>query len=131
QLAAQKEVRGLEIAPLVGVHGLALATGKLYFTAEADKKIARYDPALDRIDWQFETGQNTTHMLLPTKDLRTIFTSNISSDSVSAIQQNADGGWTPTVIPVGTGPGGFALPPAARAGRSARSRDGGASRIDV
>ena len=68
-------------------HGLAVAGGKLYFTAEADKKIGRYDPATDKIDWQFETGQNGTHMVLPTKDARTIFTSNIASDSVSIIQQ--------------------------------------------
>ena len=35
---------------------------------EADKKIARYDPATDKIDWQFETGQATTHMVLPARD---------------------------------------------------------------
>src|SRR5262249_4591998 len=71
-IAAQKEVRRIDVAPLSRPHGLAFADGKLYFTVEADKKIARYDPAADRIDWQFETGQNTTHMLLPTKDVRTI-----------------------------------------------------------
>src|SRR5262249_22695172 len=130
-IAAQKEVRRIEIAPLSRVHGLAFANGKLYFTAEADKKIARYDPALDRIDWQFETGQNTTHMLLPTKDLRTIFTSNISADSVSAIQQNADGSWTQTAIPVGKGPEGIDLSPDGREVWSAHSRDGGVSVIDV
>src|SRR5438067_3255525 len=99
-IAAQKELRRIDVAPLSRPHGLAFASGKLYFTAEADKKIARYDPAADRIDWQFETGQNATHMVLPTRDLRTIFTSNISSDSVSAIQQGADGVWTQTIIHV-------------------------------
>ncbi|HMF97660.1 MAG TPA: cytochrome D1 domain-containing protein [Vicinamibacterales bacterium] len=130
-IAAQKEVRRIEVAPLSRPHGLAFANGKLYFTAEADKKIARYDPATDKIDWQFETGQGATHMLLPTKDLRTIFTSNISSDSVSAIQQNADGGWTQTVIPVGKGPEGIDLSPDGRDVWSAHSRDGGVSVIDV
>ena len=74
-------------AAVAGRTASPFASGKLYFTAEADKKIARYDPATDKIDWQFETGQNGTHMVLPTKDARTIFTSNIASDSVSIIQQ--------------------------------------------
>lgn len=130
-IAAQKELRRIDVVPLSRPHGLAFTNGKLYFTAEADKKIARYDPATDRIDWQFETGQNTTHMILPTKDLRTIFTSNISSDSVSAIQRGADGTWSQTVIPVGKGPEGIDLSPNGREIWSAHSRDGAVSIIDV
>jgi YVTN family beta-propeller protein len=130
-LASQKEVRRIDVAPLSRPHGLAFANGKLYFTAEADKKIARYDPSTDRIDWQFETGQATTHMVLPTKDARTIFTSNIGGDSVSAIQQGSDGAWTQTVIPVGKGPEGIDLSPNGREVWSAHSRDGGVSVIDV
>src|SRR5207248_1941973 len=130
-IAAQKELRRIDVAPLSRPHGLAFTQGKLYFTAEADKKIARYDPAADRIDWQFETGQNTTHMVLPTRDLRTIFTSNISSDSVSAIQQGADGVWTQTIVHVGNGPEGIDLSPNGREVWSAHSRDGGVSIIDV
>jgi YVTN family beta-propeller protein len=130
-LASQKEVRRIDVTPLSRPHGLAFANGKLYFTAEADKKIARYDPATDRIDWQFDTGQATTHMVLPTKDARTIFTSNIGGDSVSAIQQGSDGAWTQTVIPVGKGPEGIDLSPNGREVWSAHSRDGGVSIIDV
>ena len=130
-LASQKEVRRIDVAPLSRPHGLAFANGTLYFTAETDKKIARYDPATNMIDWQFETGQTTTHMVLPTKDARTLFTSNISSDSVSAIQQGADGAWTQTVIPVGKGPEGIDLSPDGREVWSAHSRDGGVSIIDV
>ena len=130
-LAAQKELRRIDVSPLSRPHGLAFANGKLYFTAEADRKIARYDPATDTIDWQFDTGQSTTHMLLLTKDARTIFTSNIGSDSVSAIQQGADGTWTQTVIPVGKGPEGIDLSPDGREVWSAHSRDGGVSVIDV
>jgi YVTN family beta-propeller protein len=130
-IAAQKELRRIDVAPLSRPHGLAFANGKLYFTAEADKKIARYDPAADKIDWQFETGQNTTHMILLARDLRTIFTSNIGSDSVSAIQQGADGNWSQIVIPVGKGPEGIDLSPNGREVWSAHSRDGGVSIIDV
>src|SRR6478672_5891070 len=53
-LASQKELRRIEVAPLSRPHGLAFANGKLYFSAEADKKIARYDPATNKVDWQFE-----------------------------------------------------------------------------
>ena len=82
-LAAQKELRRIDVSPLRRPHGLWFANGKLYFTAEADKKIARYDPATDKIDWQFETGQNATHMVMLTKDGKTILTSNIASGTAS------------------------------------------------
>jgi YVTN family beta-propeller protein len=130
-LAAKKEVRRIDVAPLARPHGLAFAGGKLYFTAEADKKIARYDPATDKVDWQFETGQNATHMVLPAKDARTFFTSNIASDSVSVIQQAPDLSWTQTVVPVGKGPEGLDLSPDGRELWSAHSGDGGVSIIDV
>src|SRR4029078_13286218 len=77
------------------------------------------------------TGQNATHMVLPTKDLRTIFTSNIASNRVSAIEQASGGAWTQTVIAVGQGPEGIDLSPNGREVWSAHSRDGGVSVIDV
>lgn len=129
-IASGKELRRIDVAPLSRPHGLAFANGKLYFTAEADKKVARYDPAADKVDWQFETGQNATHMVLPTKDARTLFTSNISSDSISMIQEGG-GTWNQTVIPVGKGPEGLDLSPNGRELWSAHSRDGGVSVIDV
>jgi YVTN family beta-propeller protein len=130
-IAIQKELRRIDVAPLSRPHGLAFVSGKLYFTIEADKKIARYDPATDKIDWQFETGQTTTHMVLPSRDAKTIFTSNIGSDSVSMIEQGAGGQWTQTVIPVGKGPEGIDLSPDGKQVWSAHSRDGGVSIIDV
>src|SRR3954466_4416901 len=130
-LGTMKETRRIDVSPLSRPHGLAFVNGKLYFTAEADKKIARYDPASDKIDWQFETGQATTHMVLPTADARTIFTSNIGGASVSAIEQGADGAWKQTVIPVGKGPEGIDLSPDGRYIWSAHSQDGGVSIIDV
>jgi YVTN family beta-propeller protein len=129
-IAAKKETRRIDVAPLSRPHGLAFAGGKVYFTAEASKKIARYDPATNKVDWEFETGQTTTHMLLPMKDPRTIFTSNIGSDSVSMVEQSSSG-WTQTVIPVGKGPEGIDVSPNGREIWSAHSRDGGVSVIDV
>ena len=130
-LAAQKEVRRIDIAPLSRPHGLWFANGRVYFTAEADKKIARYDPATNNIDWLFETGQTGTHMVLVSKDGRTIVTSNIGSDSVSVIQQGSDGAWMHTLLNVGKGPEGIDLSPNGREIWSAHSRDGRVSVIDV
>lgn len=129
-IAAQKEVRRIDVAPLSRPHGLAFANGKLYFTIEADKKIASYDPKADKIDWQFETGQTGTHMVLPSKDGKTFFTSNIGGNSVSIIEQSG-GSWTQTVVPVGKGPEGIDLSPNGREIWSAHSQDGGISIIDV
>lgn len=128
---AQKELRRIDVAPLQRPHGLGFAGGKLYFTAETNKKVARYDPAADKVDWEFETGQNATHMVLPAKDARTLFTSNIGSDNVSIIQQGTGGTWTQTLVGVGQGPEGIDLSPDGTTVWSAHSRDGGVSVIDV
>jgi YVTN family beta-propeller protein len=129
-LAARKELRRIDVSPLSRPHGLWWANGRLYFTAEADQKIARYDPATNNIDWIFATNQNGTHMVLVSKDGRTIATSNIGSDSVSIMQQDG-GGWTHTLVTVGKGPEGLDLSPDGRYLWSAHSRDGGVSIIDV
>ncbi len=130
-IAALKEVRRIDVAPLNRPHGLAFAKGALYFTAEANKAIARYDPVTDKIDWKFETGRDGTHMVLIGRDAKIIFTSNIASDSISEIEQGPGGAWTQTIIPVGKGPEGIELSPDGREVWSAHSRDGGVSVIDV
>lgn len=130
-LAAQKELRRIDVSPLSRPHGIAVVNGKVYFTAEADKKIARYDPVTNNIDWLFETGQNSTHMLYVTRDARKIFTANIASDSISIIEQGGDGKWAHTIVSVGKGPEGLDLAPNGRELWTAHSRDGGVSIIDL
>jgi len=127
----KKELRRIDVTPLQRPHGLAFANGRLYFTAEANKKIGRYDPEANKIDWEFETGQNGTHMVLPSRDARTLFTSNISSNNVSAIQQAPDGSWKQTLIAVGKGPEGIDLSPDGKTVWSAHSGDGAVSVIDA
>jgi YVTN family beta-propeller protein len=130
-VAAKKELRRVDVSPLQRPHGLAFAGGKLYFTAETNKKIARYDPAANKIDWTFETGQDATHMVTIAKDLKTMFTANIASDSVSAIEPGADGAWHQSVIRVGKGPEGNDLTPDGKQLWTANSRDGSVSVVDV
>jgi YVTN family beta-propeller protein len=130
-IAARKELHRVDLTPLGRPHGLWVAGGKCYFTAEASKIVGRYDPDSNRIDWMLGTGQNTTHMVLVTPDLTKIFTANIGSDSISLIEPAGVGNWNQTVIPVGKGPEGFDLSPDGRQIWAANSRDGSVSVIDV
>ncbi len=130
-LAAHKELRRIDVSPLGRPHGLAVNGGKLYFTAEANKTIARYDPVKNAIDWRFETGQKTTHMIVVSKDAKRIFTSNIDSDSISIIDAGQGGAWTQTVVGVGKGPEALELSPDGSQIWTAHSRDGGVSAIDA
>src|SRR5579883_558677 len=56
-LVAQKPLATIDLGALAGPHGLAFVGGKLWFTAEVAKAIARYDPATKNIDWILGTGQ--------------------------------------------------------------------------
>jgi DNA-binding beta-propeller fold protein YncE len=67
-LVAQKALPDIDTGALNGPHGLAVVGGKLWFTAEGAKAIARYDPGSARIDWIMGTGQNRTHMIYVTSD---------------------------------------------------------------
>ncbi len=129
-VAAQKELRRVDLSPLGRPHGLAFADGKLYFTAEANRLIGRYDPRSNRVDWMFGTGQSSTHMVLVSRDLAHIFTANIGSDSISLLERAAQG-WNETAIPVGKGPEGMDLSPDGKELWTAQSRDGGVSIVNV
>src|SRR4051812_42266908 len=67
-----KELRKVDVSPLRRPHGLFFANGKLYFTAEANRLIAAYDPASNKVDWVMGTGQTGTHMVIVARD-STIF----------------------------------------------------------
>jgi DNA-binding beta-propeller fold protein YncE len=106
-LVAQKQLAPIDLGALEAPHGLDFAGGKLYFTAEAAKAIGRYDPATGKIDWVMGTGQDRTHMVWVAKSLDKIVTSNVSSGTVSIIeevtQQGGPGG--PPAPGRGAGPG--------------------------
>ena len=129
-LVAQKE-RRIDLGALRRPHGMLQSGGKVYFTAEVNRLIGRYDPQTNAVDWLMGTGQSGTHMLVMTRDESKIFTSNIGSDSVTRFDRAANGNWNATVIPVGQGPEGIAMTPDEKEVWSAHSRDGGVSIIDV
>ena len=131
-LETKKELRRVNLGALRRPHGIVESKGKIYFTAEANKVIARYDPAADRLDWLMGTGQDLTHMLVINKEQNKIFTSNIVSDSVGVMEPLGQGGnWHYTVIPVGKRPEAIDLSPDGKEVWTAHSQDGGISVIDT
>ncbi|HEY7404788.1 MAG TPA: cytochrome D1 domain-containing protein [Candidatus Angelobacter sp.] len=132
-LEARKELRRVNLGALRRPHGIAEYKGKIYFTAEVNKAIARYDPAADRVDWLTGTGQDLTHMLVINKDQNRIYTANIGSDSVGVMEPVGTGGnnWHYTVVAVGKRPEGIDLSPDGKEVWTAHSQDGGVSVIDA
>ena len=130
-LAARKELHRVDLGPLRRPHGLAFAGGKLYFTAELNKLIGRYDPEANQVDWLLGTGQATTHMIMVSPDLKQMYTANIGSDSITILDAAGVQNWNETVVPVGKGPEGFDITPDGKQLWAANSRDGTISVIDI
>ena len=86
-LVAQKPLPPVDLGPLNGPHGLTFIAGETWFTAEGAKVIGRYDPATKKVDWVMGTGQNRTHMIYVSPDLKRIITTNVSSGTVSIIEK--------------------------------------------
>jgi len=132
-LTTRKEVRRIDTTPIRRPHGLAFVDGKLYFTAELNRLIARYDPATDKVDWLLGTGQTTTHMLIVNKEQTRIVTANIGGNSIAVFERgaNPNATWNETVVPVGRGPEGMDVSPDGKEIWAAHSQDGAVSVIDV
>ena len=150
-LIAQKALPDIDTGALNGPHGLTFVGGKVWFTAEGAKALGRLDPATSKIDWIMGTGQNRTHMLYVTADEKQIYTTNVSSATVSILelvalppmgpppgaptgpppQQQTRMDWTETVIPVGKGDEGFDVSPDGRELWTANAQDGTLSIIDL
>jgi YVTN family beta-propeller protein len=110
-LVNQKALAPIDLGPLRGPHGLTFVGGKTWFTAEAAKAIGRYDPATKKVDWILGTGQNRTHMIWVSEDMTHIYTSNVSSGTVSLIEKvtlpnNGPGGPPPGIGGAGGRPPG-------------------------
>ena len=138
-LVRQKALPDIDTGALNGPHGLAFAGEKVWFTAEGAKAVATYDPVSAKIDWIMGTGQNRTHMIYVTPNEKRIYTTNVSSATVSILEKVTlppmspppgmpqpqgsmpppppPGGnqprmdWNETVIPVGKGDEGFDVSP--------------------
>ncbi len=107
-LVALKPLPPVDLGPLNGPHGLTFVAGETWFTAEGAKVIGRYDPATEKVDWVMGTGQNRTHMIYVSPDLKRIITTNVASGTVSILEKTLRQG----------GPGG--PPPPNRPGAGSR-----------
>jgi len=123
-----KSGKRVDISPLQRPHGIAVGRdGKVYFTAEGNKTVARLDPASGTVDQQYPTGQAGTHMVLFSADGSRMFTANIGSDCISILKPGAE----PVQISTGKGPEGLDLAPDGRQLWVANSRAGSITVIDL
>jgi YVTN family beta-propeller protein len=159
-LVARNALPPIDLGALRSTHGLAFAGGKLYFTAETNKAIGRYDPATQRVDWILGTGQDRTHMIVVSKGLDQIVTSNVNSGTISIIEEVSHPGggfgppgapglpagtagappqgpggqrpnWEVTNVPAGHGAEGFDVSPDGKEIWAANARDATVTIIDV
>ncbi|MBS1524878.1 MAG: YncE family protein [Bacteroidetes bacterium] len=159
-LVNMKALTPIDTKPFFGPHGLTFAGGKLWFTAEGSKCVARLDPATNSVDWAMGTGQNRTHMIYVTPDLKHVYTTNVSSGTVSILADTLIQGfgpppgappaggppagapppgfrpqprhdWVQTVVPVSTGSEGFDVSPDGKQLWTAAADDGTIAVVDL
>ena len=144
-LVAQKPLNNVDTRPLFGPHGLTFVNGKAWFTAEGSKAVGRYDPATGKLDWSMGTGQDRTHMIYVTASGKRIYTTNVSSGTVSILADTlisapgnfpppgaqARENWIQTLIPVSRGSEGFDVSPDSSQLWTASSEDGTIYIIDL
>lgn len=140
-LVTQKALPPVDTRPFFGPHGIEFSGGKVWFTAEGSKCVARYDPATRTFDWMMGTGQDRTHMLYVTRDEKAVYTTNVSSGTVSVLtdtpmRSGPPGSpphedWKQTLIPVSRGSEGFDVSPDGRQLWTASAGDGTIAVIDL
>jgi len=143
-LVAKKPLTNIDTRPLFGPHGLTFANGKVWFSAEGSKSVGSYDPITGKLDWSMGTGQDRTHMIYVTDDGKKIYTTNISSGTVSILVdtlippgRSAPAGakpredWIQMIIPVTRGSEGFDVSPDNNELWTASAEDGTISIIDL
>jgi YVTN family beta-propeller protein len=139
-LVAQKPLTNIDTRPLYGPHGITFVNGKAWFTAEGSKAVGCYNPATGKLDWSMGTGQDRTHMIYVTANEKKIYTTNISSGTVSILAdtmfspfpgapQRED--WTQTIIPTARGSEGFDVSPDGHELWTAASESGVITIIDL
>ena len=134
-IAARKELKRVDLSPLIRPHGITESNGKIYFTVEGSRAVARYDPVAGRVDWIMGTGQAGTHMVVVARGSGKLYTANTGSETVTSIEpgksQTGQAVWRVTQIGVGKAPEGIDLSPDERELWVAHRQDGGLSIIDT
>ncbi len=144
-LVGQKALPSIDTRPFMGPHGITFVDGKVWFTVEGTKTIARLDPATGKFDWCMGTGQDRTHMIYVTNDGKRVYTTNVASGTVSILVDSlikphpfpngftppAHHDWEQTLVPVSTGSEGFDVSPDGKELWTAAADDGTIAIIDL
>jgi len=113
-LISMKPLKTIDTRPLFGPHGLVFTDGKVWFTAEGSKAVGCYNPSSGKVEWSMGTGQDRTHMIYVDKNADNIYTTNVSSGTLSILEKTTSGqreNWEQTVIPLSNGVEGFDVSP--------------------
>jgi DNA-binding beta-propeller fold protein YncE len=131
-LIAMKALPPIDLGQLRAPHGLAFAGGKLWFSAEGAKAIGTYDPATGKVERVLETGQNGTHMVVVSDDVRRLVSTNMGSGNVTIAEQpGGRGDWNQTLVTVGPRGEGFDVSPNGKEAWVANAGDGTVSIVDL
>ena len=130
-VAARRERARVDLGLLSRPHGLSTVANEVFFTAEDAKRVGMLDATTARVTWQFPTDQERTHMIVASRDGRTLFTTNMGSDTVSIIERGTGDGATQTLVKVGKAPEGIDLSPDGRQLWTANAGDGSVSIVEV
>jgi YVTN family beta-propeller protein len=118
----------------------------LWFSAEGSKAVGSYDPSSNIMDWSMGTGQDRTHMIYVTTNAKKIYTTNVSSGTVSIIYDTVimpgntpspppnarpRDEWRQIIIPVARGSEGFDVTPDSAELWTASAEDGKIYIIDL
>ena len=82
-LVGRRTLTPLNVAPLEGVHGLAVEGGKLWVSAVGSKAVGVVDLAAGRVTHVLGTGQENSHMLWLSRDGRRLLVANAGSGTMS------------------------------------------------
>lgn len=130
-VATRKERLRVDLGDLRRPHGLATHGQQVYFTAEEARQIGRLDTTAGKVDWRHATNQDQTHMVVASRDGRTLFTANMASSTIGIIEPRSDGTSAQTLVSVGRTPEGLDLTPDGRQLWTANAEGGSVSIIDV
>lgn len=130
--ATMKEVKRVSVAPLSRPHGLAVVGRRVWFTAEGSLAIGRYDLESGSVDQVVGTSQRVSHMIAVDAAHQRLYTANIFSNSISAIEPaNGPGGWSVEQIGVANGPEAIDVSPDGTRVWTGHRPTGGISVIDT
>ncbi|KYP13114.1 beta-propeller fold lactonase family protein [Flavihumibacter sp. CACIAM 22H1] len=88
-LNQRKEIKRVDLGPILKPHGLELKEQAVYFTAERSRLVGRFDLSKMSVNWLQGTGQNGTHLLVLHPSRPYVYTSNRVSNTITRIRIDA------------------------------------------